>query len=162
MQLISQSESKIRQDELIDLLKSLSDKIIKQNDVLEQAWIKFKHIYADNFRHQYSSLFHLVIEIGDSDGKMDFDILTTNIFQILQFVQQKEQKNGRSEEDIHIIRSLYKLYDHLNLEIGRYNQYQRNDGSEDYSENIKELEVRVETTLDNLEESKKKSFVCSD
>lgn len=110
-----------KQQQLIELLKGMAFDI-KGNAELEKSFEKLKDIYSDGFRHRYADFFPLVVEIN-KEGR-DFDSLTTNLVALQELSQNKLDKLEQGEEDIaDVSNAIFKICDHINLEIGRYQQY---------------------------------------
>lgn len=131
-----------KQQRLMNLLKDMAAEI-KRKDELERVFCELKQIYSGGFRHRYADFFPFVVNLDKE--KSDFDSLTTNLI-ALQELSQEKLVNG--EEDIECVsNAIFKLCDHINLEIARYYPYV-NDNNKD--KGLSDLKESVDTSLKNL------------
>lgn len=127
-------------------------------------FIKFlKGIYTKDFRHNYSNLFSVIMKIVSDENNLDIDIFADN----LENVKQRIMSNESEEYTIVFNKSFNKLYDHLNLEIGRYNSYylkylksmeaekQLNNANALLSEAQEKVSSMSKETMDALKSSQK-------
>lgn len=114
-----------KRDALNEILINLSrsQDILKDSKERSDFFIRLESVYynntADNFRHYYSDIFSTLTLI-DGDTKLgSLDILAQNIQAIKDGYKSlnKDENNKR----IDISKEISKLYDHINLEIGRIN-----------------------------------------
>lgn len=106
----------------------------KRNEIFKRLEAIYYTGTTDNFRHKYSSIFYSLTMIGgEIDKNTNLDILAQNI-KIVNDKYDERVKNGECEHDVG--REIFKLYDHINLEIARLN----------YTEKVKkEMQSMVET-----------------
>lgn len=102
--------------ELNDLLDELAKKQggLKEDEI--RKYVKrLQGIYKDGFRHWYSDVFSIVARVyhDNSDAAR---LLSNNIKDIYQAVNQNEE-NG--EDTLELRKSVKKLYDHVNLDVAR-------------------------------------------
>ena len=136
--------------ELNDLLDELAKKQegLKEDEIWEYVK-ELQGIYRDGFRHWYSDVFSIVARVyhDNSDAAR---LLSNNIKDIYQAVNQNE-KNG--EDTLELRKSVKKLYDHVNLDVARMQdtekQFKEWDRAQD-SERRK-LGVRVEMLSEKAE-----------
>lgn len=110
--------------------------------------IKFKALYTDGFRHNYSEIFPLIVEFSKDDNEFNLDYLSNN----LQAARDLVELDYISEEKefVGLYKPLLKLSDHLNLEIGRYNYYSISE------QQVKALEKRNQALQTELKETTEK------
>lgn len=94
---------------------------------------KFLEIYSTDFRHTYSKFFPLMVEISKENNEYDISVLSFNINALSHYIERDINNIGVST-----YKPIIKLIDHLNLEIGRYNQFSSSE------QKIKDLEKRNE------------------
>ena len=109
-------ENQLRLHEIIyDLAKS-----IKGNTELRGIAVSLCEIYSEDFRHNYSALFPIVLEVIEKD-EYYVDYLSENISELRKMVEEDHLS------EVSVFNGLYKplskLSDHINLEIGHYNYY---------------------------------------
>lgn len=140
-------ESRHRQSELIKLLKEMATTCM-DDTAIRTVVIKFKTLYTDGFRHNYSEIFPLIVEFSKDDNEFDLDYLSNN----LQAARDLVELDYVSEEKefVGLYKPLLKLSDHLNLEIGRYNYYSISE------QQVKALEKRNQDLQTELRETTEK------
>lgn len=142
--------------ELNDLLDELAKKQegLKEEEIWEYVK-KLQGIYRDGFRHWYSDVFSIVARVyhDNSDAAR---LLSNNIKDIYQAVNQNEE-NG--EDTLELRKSVKKLYDHVNLDVARMQdtekQFKEWDRAQD-SERRK-LGDRVEALSEKAESMRQKA-----
>lgn len=137
-------ESLRRQGELKKYLCEMALTCMEDVAIKEMA-LKFKSLYTDGFRHNYSEFFPLIVDLSKDDCDYSIDYLSNNL-QALRTLVELDYTNGEKE-----FRGLYKpllkLSDHINLEIGRYSYYSTNEAK------VKDLEKRNSTLQSELKKS---------
>lgn len=130
---------------LKDLICRLSKDTNLDEDNLNKYKIEFEEIYSDNYRHEYSQITHALFSIKDDEGR---DFLSSKI---------KDIKDKIENEDIK--KSIYKLWDHINLENIRLEQLKKisNDANKAFTEvnNIKNKYNDLEKTWENINKEAK-------
>lgn len=111
------SERIQKQNQLISRIGKYAQYPLSDKEVSAEIEI-LSEIYADNFRHDYSDFFKIVEKIYNEDeaGSSDFlqlnlDMIKTAVYRL--FVAKQIDEN--------ICKAISKLYDHINLEILRFN-----------------------------------------
>lgn len=128
------------QNELNDLVRELSNTAIREEDC--EAYLqKFAQIYRDGFHHQYSAFHPVLQQIMDSSAA-DYEVsefLTANLNVISKYIADMEHTDMSLESTNHqsVNSAIYKLCDHINLELTRINE-QRNQASR-----LQELYARI-------------------
>ena len=152
------TEERIKRGELLgEYLKELSLSVTRDDDINKfNSYIeKFNNIYGDGYRHEYSNIFQIVVDIERNDD-LNLEYLATNIMQILNFLD-----TYGSIENNNVRQNIIKLNDHINLEIARMQYF----SSRSFSINDKELEKKqkiLELEMDELNKNKNKITVSVD
>lgn len=133
-------EEKNRQEQLHKYLWEMSETTMDDKQ-LRQIIIGLKSLYANNFRHSYSQFLPMIIEIA-ADSNRSIDYLAENLNLARELVE-KDYVDGEKEFK-GLYQPLTKLSDHINLEIGRYNQYNLSELK------VKDMEERNSTLRDEL------------
>lgn len=139
------------QNELNDLVRELSNATIGEEDC-EVYLNRFAQIYRDGFHHQYSA-FHPVLQQIMASSAADYEVsefLTANLNMISKYIADREHLDASVDNRSHqsINASIYKLCDHINLELTRINE-QRNQESR-----LQELYVKIGDAQTKLERAK--------
>ncbi len=141
-------ETREREIKLNNLLRELSNEAIDESQCEEIA-NRFKDIYRGGFRHRYSVFHPLLQEIMDSSdadqGVSEF--LTVNLNTLSAYIENKYINNGQGEHT-KIYRPIYKLCDHINLEMTRINEQRSQEGR------LQELYARIGDAQTELERAK--------
>jgi hypothetical protein len=111
-----------REKDLCDLLKSLSstDLDVNKNEIYTSIITSLHAVYdldneKDNvYRHSYSQIFILLSKLHTEQTLQNS---LDSLIQNLRFVYYKVQKD--SKENSAFRKAIYKLYDHVNLDIAR-------------------------------------------
>lgn len=106
---------------LLDLLEKLANNInYSREDCLNELNI-LDQIYSNGFRHSYAQISLKVEQILDDDiGKGECLAQNLNVLKAKIESKRKDIKEP-IERTENIYKNFQKLYDHVNLEIGRYN-----------------------------------------
>ena len=144
------SSQKALNDILFELSKKLHD-----DEVIETYVVKLNDIYAKGFRHFYSHFFALITRIVDERQSTGLETLLEN----LQIIQQKLfEKSSTDSSFKETSKSIDKVYDHLNLEVSRWNEYAASQSELGSIKNqITETELALHDAVLNLEEAKDKA-----
>ena len=70
-------ESRRRQSELIKLLKEMALTCM-DDTAIRTVVIKFKALYSDGFRHNYSEFFPLIVELSKDDNEYSLEYISNN------------------------------------------------------------------------------------
>ncbi|MGI5933431.1 MAG: hypothetical protein ACOX7A_01345 [Lawsonibacter sp.] len=117
-------ESKRRQAKLKDYLLSMAADCLDETQI-RQMVIRFKELYSNNFRHNYSEFFPLIVDIAQNDNEYSLDYLSNNL-EAMRLLVENDYIGGEKEFK-GLYQPLTKLSDHINLEIGRYSYYSVNE-----------------------------------
>lgn len=99
-------------EEFKDILKSLAQSGVEQGDTSKNIVARLESLYhKECFRHFYSDVFDVVSQIHGQIIQGDINVLAMNIDMI--------RREYKAHDSVNISMQLDKLYDHLNLEIGR-------------------------------------------
>lgn len=150
-------ESIKRQEQLKQCLYDMASKSMEDDEV-ESIIIKLQEIYSNNFRHNYSMFFPIIIDVAKEGNSLDLDFLSNNIDRARALVE--EDYLSAMVENIYprykgLYRPLSKLSDHINMEIARYNYYLvNNQKTTDLEQKNQELQNKIETASGELKLAK--------
>lgn len=113
-----------RQIGLEKTILELSVGLLEDSDIRKIS-LKLLDIYRGDFRHGYSGFFPLIFEISKDDNNYDLEYLSNNLETIRDYIE-RDFVSG-TQEFSEIQDQVFKLCDHLNLEIGRWSYYAQND-----------------------------------
>lgn len=144
-----------RQEELEKSLLELSEKLL-DDEQTRKAALGLLEIYKSNYRHSYSGFFPLIVKIYNEKEKDGLDSICENLEKIKQYVEN-DFENGKNEfQEMHD--QIEKLCDHLNMEIGRWNYYAKNDQKIAYIElKMNTLTNQMQSATDKLEQASKQA-----
>lgn len=112
---------------------------------LRQMLVKLKFIYSNDFRHNYSEFFPLIVDISKDNNSYNLDFLSNNLEALREMVL-KSFIEGESKSNA-LYQSLDKLIDHINLEIARYSHYSMSE------QKVNDLESKHRALQSELKES---------
>ena len=121
-------EQRRRQSALEKEIFQLSVVLLQDEDT-RHTTLRLLEIYKGDFRHSYSDFFPIILEISKDDNDYNLEFLSENMESIRQYIEKDHIQGSDEFKDIQA--QIYKLCDHLNLEIGRWNYYSQ------YKQNIK-------------------------
>lgn len=123
------------QEQLKNILQRMSNIELKYTEKDINNFIKeLQRIYQNGFRHLYSDIFHTITLIDNADNKKySLESLNLVIKEIYNVVSNGKEYN----EDFCL--SIKKLYDHINLDIGRI-EYTKKIAEKINAENLKTKE----------------------
>ena len=147
MQALTELEKREYLQTLLIELSQTQD-VLQDSKTREEYFSRLESIYHnignDNFRHYYSDIFSCLTLIDGDDSLGNLEILTDNIRIIKEnYIPSNKDENN---ELIDISKEINKLYDHINLDIGRINY-----NKEMNNKTISEL-ARVDGLMSSLEE----------
>lgn len=143
---------------LFDLAKSQT--LLGNPTERSQIYKRLENIYystenSEEFRHFYSDIFSVLIQIQQDDNLGNIDILGQNIYEIRKGYQAKNQDaDGKA---IDISDSIRKLYDHVNLDIARINYMYAADRKLIDEDKFKEIRAKVNGYQSDIEVIKKEA-----
>jgi hypothetical protein len=134
-----------RQKRLIECLSRLSETIISENECDNYYKILFEIYDSQQFRHSYSEITTLVIELYETPESDSLETLITNLKSVYEYCEY-------SARDEDFVRKVYKLYDHVNLETIRCRSYSKNkEISENLSKQLSFANKQLKTTLESTD-----------
>jgi len=142
------------QKALNDVLIELSRSLHNNEDIL--AYVeKFRDIYTNGFRHFYSPFFALITRIVDEKGSTGLETLLEN----LQLIRQKIFENSITDDSFtKTSEAIDKVYDHLNLEVSRWNEYAASQSElSSIKGQITKTEQALESAVQKLEKAEIKA-----
>lgn len=117
-------EQRNRCDEtLCQYIKELASKSLNEEEVKRYAY-KLRDLYTLEYRHSYSLFFPIITEI-EKDKSSSVEYLTSNLATLKEIVEHDKLKDNKEFEKLYL--PLFKLTDHINLEIARYLNYVEKD-----------------------------------
>ena len=134
------------QEKLREYIFELSLSSIDLN--IDERISQLQSIYVDDFRHYYSEIFGTISAIKN-DNRYDLQTLTENIRQIFDGVESKYE-SGTDGVDKDFFLKVKKLYDHINLDVARFNYI---------STVANNLERKVQKNNENLQKELQKDYV---
>lgn len=142
-------EQKKAQEDLNDCLKELSEHLFSE-DELQTMIDRLKKIYISDFRHSYSTFFPFITELT-RDGSPDcLDSLSTN----LDLIKECLETNENDDEEFY--KRIFKLSDHLNLEIARHTFYSANeDKLNDLEKKNQDIKIELDKAKQELSDANK-------
>lgn len=150
-------QTRARETKLIALLRELSNEAI-DDEKCEALTHRFVDIYDGGFRHRYSVLHPLLQEIMDSSdadqGVSEF--LTVNLNTLSAYIENKYISDGQGEHS-KIYWPIYKLCDHINLEMARINEQRSQENRlQDLYSKIGDAQSKLEHAKKDAEKARKK------
>lgn len=150
-------QTRARETKLVALLRELSNEAI-DDEKCEEVTRRFVDIYNGGFRHRYS-LFHPllqeIIKSSDADHGVS-EFLTYNLNVISAYIENKYINNGQGEHT-KIYRPIYKLCDHINLEMTRITEQRiQNNRLQTLYDKIEDAQRELEHAKKDAEKARKK------
>ncbi|MBO5967815.1 MAG: hypothetical protein J6S14_04880 [Clostridia bacterium] len=139
-------ESNVLQRKLIEHLKDMAASIKDDAEIKELAY-SIKSLYKDNFRHNYSDFFSLIVDIAKDDNNYNLEYLSNNLVSLMYLVERDHYDGEREFKGLY--HPLRKLNDHINLEIARYTYHSQNE------QKMLDLEKRNEKLREELNDATK-------
>lgn len=143
-------EKNRRQNILEEKIRQLSKEMLDEEGIRSISF-NLADIYGGGFRHGYSGFFPLIVEISKND-QCSLDFLSNNLEGIRTYIE-KDLVSGKKEfESIYV--QAEKLCDHLNMEIGRWSYFSRNEQRiEDVDAQVEDLCRKESEATQRLEEA---------
>jgi len=135
---------------LLELARS--ETFLSDNRERAKFYKQFEELYYEEedkfYRHRYSDIFKVMIKLQKEDEHGSMEVLLQNLsFLVSNYNVQNYDDNGKQ---INITDCLKKLYDHVSLEMARFNYY-------DNKYNIESAQATVRGVAATLGEIKKSS-----
>lgn len=151
-------ETRGRQEKLKQIIYELSEELLGDDDQIKQVLNRLVLIYQDNFKHQYSDFFPIILKVYEEDNQYSIDYLSNNLDKLGTYLEDKYSKG--EDEYIGIYSQFTKLCDNLNLQIAQFTYLLMKKPSDESigiaSENLQESNEKIEESLMKLDESNKK------
>jgi hypothetical protein len=140
---------------LLDLAKS--QELLENNYELSNMYKRLEALYRPDpgkeFRHYYSDIFSILIEINNNVELGDLNILGQNLQLIMAGYQAVNYRNGQL---VDASASIKKLYDHVNLDISRITYWDSKYRSESGIQEVTELKGQVNALQITIKEAQEK------
>ena len=140
-------EQRRRQSALEKEIFQLSVVLLQDEDT-RHTTLRLLEIYKGDFRHSYSDFFPIILEISKDDNDYNLEFLSENMESIRQYIEKDHIQGSDEFKDIQA--QIYKLCDHLNLEIGRWNYYSQ------YEQKIDDLTSKTVSTTKDLKSAEER------
>lgn len=150
---MSVETSREKQDLLLSYLREMAKDILNKQE-LQNMLAKLEVLYSEKFRHSYSEFFNLILDLGKDESGYDLTYLATNLMELTALLDSTMESKPNSKRKS-FSKSLAKLSDHINLEIGRWNYYQSRDEKIQLTE-MKIIALNKETSEASKETKKLK------
>lgn len=114
---MTETDSESIHRKLFEILVELSGNLISEKEALD--YIKsFSCIYTEDFRHMYSQFYPWIVEMTKKGDSSNTSTLSANLLMIYKSFPDDDYPQW-------LKKSIFKLYDHINLEIARYDQQKK-------------------------------------
>lgn len=153
-------EEQERRQALIELLYELALKqdVLKEKKSRVEYFKKLEKIYYkvddDNFRHFYSDIYSCLTMIDGNSDKGNINILAENMEIIKEGYKENVNVDDKGDP-INIRKEINKLYDHINLDIGRLNYTHRI--TENTQAELSKASLLIEKLQEQVKEAKKET-----
>lgn len=128
-------ENRDRQERLNQIILELSETVLEAESYT-QYLNRLNVLYQDNFKHQYSDFFPIILKILEEGNSYDIEYLSNNLDALGTYLDEQISKGDESFKTMYVPFS--KLCDHLDLQIRQTNYYQSMLlQSNDTNENLK-------------------------
>ena len=163
---MTQQEEQQKRDALGNILFKLasSQDILKEESDKEALYKRLEDIYHDedskyHFRHFYSDIFSWLTTIDGDASIGEINTLAQNM-EIIKEGYHGGVNRDKNGNPIDISKEIIKLYDHINLDVGRLNYIKRNSDKTQsqlakVDNLISELQLKVEVVNKEAENIKK-------
>lgn len=146
---------------LLEFLKNLAATGFKTP---EDAIKELQQVYTfddrgkNEYRHEYSQLMQLISEINESSD-MSEDALLENLGGIYDYLLKESRKQEKPSDYLLLAESIFKLKDHINLEISRMNiiekEHSRMKDQEAKIEQLQNSTIKIERDTKMAEDKQK-------
>ena len=134
---------------LFKILGELSEGSISE-DLIASYIERFSSIYTADFRHMYSRFYPWIVETASKADPGVTNTLADNLWMIYENFPEDKDKPW-------LKKSIFKLYDHINLEIARYDQQKKDmDMILDVEKNMNNIANDAEIIGVEIEDARKK------
>lgn len=138
-------------EKLCQYIKELANNSLDTVELKKYAY-KLKDLYTLDYRHSYSLFFPIITEI-EKDKSSSVEYLTSNLATLKEIVEQDKLKDEQEFAPLYL--PLFKLTDHINLEIARYLNYMEKE------EQAAILEQKIEKSNISLTQAKNELGIAS-
>ncbi len=134
-----------------------------QDDDIPAMIQKLNEVYSDDFRHTYSEFFPFIVKLDNESPDSSCQILLDNLNDVRKQVEKEFLEKNNPQYKILYTR-LQKLYDHINLEISRYDYNTKTENrvkdliakNESLQNQFQKANKDLETTKTELNEAREK------
>ena len=130
------------------------------NEDFESILKIFKEIYSKEYRHYYSNISALIYSErrNSANPKEALDILGENNRKLHKYINQEMDHDDKSKLDIEILKKCNKFYDHIDLEVVRLKEYDRQieKSVNDINVTIKDFNNEAQKKTEMIQEEARK------
>ena len=154
-------DEKLKRDEFRQILFTLAESqdILRENYERAKIYKRLEKIYwakseKDRFRHFYTDIFSVLVQIKQGDKPGSIDVLGQNLREIRKGYQAKNYDDDKKLIDISD--NIRKLHDHVSLELARltYNDSVGRDITEESKISVlKAHVVELKSNLNKIQEN---------
>lgn len=142
-------ENRGRQERLNQIVLELSETVLEEKSYT-QYLNRLNVLYQDNFKHQYSDFFPIILKILEEGNSYDIEYLSNNLDALGTYLDEQISTGDESFKTMYVPFS--KLCDHLDLQIRQTNYYksmliQSNNTNKDLEDaliNIEDAKTRID------------------
>lgn len=146
-------ETRKRQERLSKQLYFLAEKVLdaEKNEQFEIIG-RLQMIYKDGFKHSYSDLFPVILDIFKENNQYNIEYLSYNLEQVRSALEVDYSNGTKQFDDIYV--QFTKLCDHLNLQISELSVFtERENRANDVNEKISAMNEELEQTTKVLKQT---------
>lgn len=150
-------EMRKRQERLSQIIYDLAEKMLdcEKGEHVEVIG-KLQMIYKDGFRHSYSEIFPVILEMFHEESKYDVEYLMSNLEEIRKEVETGYSKGQKQYADIYS--PFTKLCDHLNLQISEWSVHTKTESrTNDMNKRLQDAGKHLEKASEDLARANRKA-----
>lgn len=144
-------DSRYKQNLLNDIIRELSTKLIDEKE--QEIYLdRLRNVYDGEFKHRYSEFYPIIIEIFKDDNGMDSDYLASNLYELSTYLEA----SSLDPKYLNIKKPFTKLCDHLNLQIGQFGYYNKNNRKiQSTNKYLKRMQIQMDHVGEMIEYANK-------
>ena len=153
------TKEQVQRKEFCDILFELAknQELLQDKNTRHVMYKRLEALYyspnkKDRYRHFYSDIFTVLVQIQHDSKQGDINILGQNLFMIR--VGYKPQNHDSQGELIDISDSIQKLYDHVNLDIARILYSDAGDRKTSGEAAVSEVQSQIKQIKTEIENTK--------
>lgn len=148
-------EIRNRQKRLEEIILGLSEAMVGR-DSYEQYLNQLNSLYQDNFKHQYSNFFPIILKILEEDNAYDIDYLSNNLIALETYLDELTLQGNITFNSMYT--PFIKLCDHLDLQIRQTNYYKSMlQKSSDASQALQDAQKQLTEATKGIDDATKRA-----